>query len=75
MYSPARREAEIIPFPSSGKTNKVSAPSARPRGRKRAEEPAGKVFVFAQEKTRSADLLVFVFFFAQDGWKNVEKLR
>jgi hypothetical protein len=75
MYNPARREAETIPFPSSGKTNKVFAPNAQPWDRKCAGGRSAGFLFLRRKKTRSADLFVFVFLFAWGGWKNIEKLH
>jgi hypothetical protein len=64
MYSPARREAGIIFFPSGRKTNKVLIPDARPRVESAPGGGPGKFLFLRRKKARSADLFVFVFLFA-----------
>jgi len=62
MYSRARRGAEIIPFPSNKKTNKMLASDARPRGRKRAGEPSAE-FLFLRRKKLARRIFLFLFSF------------
>jgi len=63
-------------FLSFRQENKQSVcPRRTASGVESAPGAAPANFCFAQEKTRSADLFVFVFLFAWGGWKNIEKLR